>query len=145
MKALIVFSAVISFFIIMPLSYMLSDIQPPYEFDVDKSYIVPHRAIGGRQLTVHWHVKRVNRICPGTITRFIVDAKTGARISYDPTLAAKSIDLKDNTFDRTFYLPEGIAPGVKYYYAEGNYACNPLQRFYPLLARTPRLTFEVIE
>lgn len=145
MKLITALTFFISAFFIMPLAYMLADVQPPYEYDAEHSYIVPSTTPSGRQMLVHWHFVRVNRVCPGAITRYIVDQRTGARLSYDPTAAARTIDVGDKYLDRTFYLPAAISPGMKWYYSEGEYACNPLQRLYPLRVRTPRLSFEVKE
>lgn len=125
------------------LAFMSADTTPPYEYDVAESYVIPEQTQAGHQLTVHWKIK-VNRICPGTIVRTIVDTKTGIRVSYDPTPAANTLETVDHELNRTFMLPTGIPPGAKWYYSDGDYACNLLQRFYPLHVRTPRLPFTVL-
>lgn len=145
MKYIVALVWFVTLTIIAPLSYMIADNQPPYEYDSESSYIIPVRTGAGQQITVHWKFARINRVCLGTITRYIVDQHTNARISYDPTAAAVTIEFGMDYLERTFYLPQGVAPGKKWYYAEGSYACNPLQRFYPLVTRTPRLSFEVTE
>ncbi len=142
MKYVVALVAVMST-LLAPLVYMLADNQPPYVYDAEQSYVVPSRTTTGRQITVHWKLKQINRVCPGSITRYIVDDETGLRLSYDPTAAAKTIEVGDDYLDRTFYLPHGISPGKKWYYSEGDYSCNPLQYFYPLRTRTPRISFEV--
>ncbi len=142
---MIILSAVVSVFVITPLAYMFADNQPPYEYGMDGSYVVPQHTQSGHQLRVHWKLKKVNRICIGSITRVIVDDVTGFKISYDPTPATKNIDMEDGTLDRTFYLPPLISPGRKWYYSDAEFACNLLQRLYPLRVRTPRLGFEVTE
>ena len=144
-RGMIAFSVVFTLLIVMPISYMLGDTQPPYEYDASRSYVIPQHTAAGKQITVHWHFLRINRICVGRITRHIVDQMTGVNISYDPTLAAATVEVGMDSLDRTFFLPQGILPGMKWYFAEGEYACNPLQRFYPLVTRTPRLSFEVTE
>lgn len=136
---------VFSLLIVAPAAYMVADRTPPYEYDASRSYIIPLITLTGRQMTVHWQFKRVNRICAGSITRYVVDDKTKTRFSYDPTPAASTIDIGEDHLDRTFFLPQGIPPGKKWYYADAEFACNPLQRLYPLRVRTPRLSFEVIE
>jgi hypothetical protein len=130
-------------FVIAPLVYMLADNTPPYEYDAAKSYVVPSPTPSGQQLTVHWEFKVINRVCIGSVTRVIVDVKTKTRITYDPSSAARTIEFGDKYLDRTFFLPPLITPGEKEYYSEGEYACNPLQKFYPLRVTTPRLTFFV--
>jgi len=142
-KGMIAVSAAFSVLVVAPVSYMLFDNQPPYEYDADNSYVIPARTPAGRQMLVHWKFSRVNRICVGSITRYIVDKDTGVRVSYDPTPAAKNINEGDSALDRTFFLPPDTVPGKKWYYADGEYACNPLQHLYPLRVRTPRLSFEV--
>jgi hypothetical protein len=72
-----------------------------------------------------------------------VDVKTKERISYDPTLASRGVEVGDKFLERTFYLPAGITKGEKEYYADASFECNPLQMFYPLHVRTPRLRFTI--
>lgn len=142
-RVVVTVSALFSTFIIGPLAYMLADNQLPYEYDVDASYVIPDVTPSGRQMTVHWKLKKVNRVCRGAITRTIVDRDTGVKTTYDPTPAAQTIDLGDMTLDRTFYLPPLITPGRKWYYSDAEFACNLLQQFYPLRTVTPRLPFTV--
>lgn len=144
-KGMIAASAVFTLLVITPLSYMIGDNAPPYEYDVGNSFVIPSHTLAGRQMMVHWKLSRVNRICPGSITRYIVDQETNVRISYDPTAAARTIEAADSSLDRTFFLPPGISPGKKWYYADAEFACNPLQHFFPLRVRTPRLSFEVVD
>lgn len=142
-KIIVSFSAFMSLFMIAPMAFMLADNQPPYEYDADGSYVVPNKTPSGNQIRVHWKFKSVNRICSGSITRSIVDVKTKERITYDPTIASTTVELGDKALDRTFFLPSGITRGEKEYYADAAFACNPLQRFFPLHVRTPRLRFFV--
>lgn len=143
MKKLIISSAVLSA-LIVPVSYMAFDNQPPYEYDVEHSYIVPSVTPAGRQMTVHWKLTKVYRVCVGSITKHVVDQDTTVRFSYDPTPAARTIDIIDgDVLHRTFFLPPDVTTGMKWYFADGEFACNPLQHFYPLRVRTPRLSFEV--
>ena len=143
LKLILVFVAAFSLFVIAPISYMAFDNMPPYEYDAEKSYIVPKETPAGRQMTVSWKLKKINRVCIGSITRHVVDQDTMVRFSYDPTAAAATIDISDDVLNRTFFLPPNVATGKKWYYADAEFACNPLQRFYPLRVRTPRLSFEV--
>lgn len=123
-------------------AYLLADNQPPYIYDIEQSYVIPSRASPGHQVAVHWSIK-VNRLCPGSIVRTIVDARTGARMSYDPTPGDMTIEPTDTVLDRTFLLPQGMGLGPKIYRANAEYACNPLQRIWPLKVQTPDLLFEV--
>jgi hypothetical protein len=142
-RGMLTIVAVFSLMVIAPIAYMLADNQPPYVYDEGKSYVVPSVTTAGRQMTVYWHFKKVNRVCIGSITRHVVDQDTGVRFSYDPTAAARTVELGDNLLTRTFFLPPDVTPGKKWYYADAEFACNPLQRIYPLRVRTPRLSFEV--
>lgn len=138
-------SAAVSMFIIAPLAYMVADTQPPYEYDAEMSYIIPAKTQKGHQVTVHWKFSKVNRYCPGWVTRSVVDQQTGARVTYDPRPVSSKSNVDNDGLDRTFFLPQGITPGLKWYYADAEFACNPLQHIYPLRVRTPRLSFEVLE
>jgi hypothetical protein len=144
MRIVIVFSALVSALIIAPVSYMMADNQVPYEYDYATSYMFPARPHLDRQVTMHWVIRRVNRICPGHIVRIITD-ESGARVTYDPTPAAMDIHLGDKYMDRTFFLPPNLKPGPHFYKNVGYYACNPLQRFWPLVVETRAVPFEVVE
>ena len=125
--------------------FMLADNQPPYVYDVSQSYVKPNPTIPGHQVEVFWKLKKINRICPGSNVRTIVDERTGASFSYDATPAMATIKFGDDHLSRTFLLPDGISTGRKIYRANLEYACNPLQRFWPLKVQTPDLHFEVEE
>ena len=122
--------------------FMLADNQQPYIYLAEKSYVRPDPAAPGHQILVHWEFK-VNRVCPGLIVRTLVDARTGAKISYDPILALGTIKMGDTSLERTFLLPEGMLPGHKIYRANAEYVCNPLHRIWPLKVQTPDIHFEV--
>jgi hypothetical protein len=124
------------------IAFMFADNQPPYSYIVEKSYVIPNPSHAGHQVLIHWEFK-INRLCPGTIVRTIVDAKTGATISYDPTPALSTVKIGDTFLERTFFLPEGIRPGPKLYRANAEYVCNPLHRVWPLKVQTPDIPFEV--
>lgn len=145
MRFTVILVALLTLLVIAPMSYMIADTEPPYEFDAEQSYVIPSKTAAGHQIVVHWHIIRVNRVCPGMITRYIVDDRTMTKISYDAVPSARQVELGARELNRTFLLPSGIQPGKKWYYSEGYYACNPLQHFYPLIVRTPRLSFEVTE
>ena len=137
-------SAIVSV-VIAWVTFMTFDTTPPYEYDAGSSYVIPSKTQAGHQVTVHWKLSRVNRVCPGTVTRSVVDAVTKVRITYDPALAAQSVVPGDDELNRTFLLPSGISPGKKLYYADGSYGCNLLQRWWkPLVVRTPTLEFEIL-
>lgn len=121
---------------------MFADNQPPYTYDAEHSYIKPDPSDGGKQVIVHWAIK-VNRLCPGSIYRTIVDARTGAKVTYDATPAFLSIKQDDTVLERSFHLPEEILSGPKIYRANAEYYCNPLQRFFPLKVQTPDIKFTV--
>lgn len=145
MKMVIVLAAAVSFLLIAPIVYMYLDNVPPYEYDAGKSYIVPSRAHVEHQVTIHWAITKINRICRGYVVRFIIDADTGVKTTYDATPAATSVERGDTELDRTFTLPPNVAPGVKIYRSEGFYSCNPLQQLWPLRVVTPDIRFEVVQ
>jgi hypothetical protein len=145
MKHLFITTACFSLFIVAPITAMLTDNTPPFEFDAANSYIIPQRTAAGRQITVHWKIKDLRRICPGAVSRTIVDADSGARTTYDPQPAAASVDTMDEFLDKTFMLPSHLSPGKKIYRATIDYRCNPLQHFWPLHVVTPDLPFEVVD
>ena len=126
------------------LAYMAADNQHPYTYNVEKSYVKPNPAAAGRQITVHWEFV-THRTCPGAIVRTIVDARTGAKVSYDPTPALGTVRMGDISMERTFFLPEEMLPGPKLYRSNAEYICNPLHRIWPLKVQTPDIAFEVKE
>jgi hypothetical protein len=143
------FSVIFTILVIAPLTYMLADNQPPYEYLTGRSYLTPLVAKQGSQMTVHWEL-RVNRYCPGVVSRTIIDEKTGVRISYDPVLviAEPGVSLQFGPdrvmlLNRSFTLPLTIDPGPKLYRAYIEFHCNPLQFIWPLRVKTPDLEFVV--
>lgn len=145
MRSVLVFSIVVSFFLIAPIAYMTADNAPPYVYDVKNSYVVPLRPRVQFQVTVHWALKRVNRVCPGFLVRYIIDADTMVKTTYDAIPVADNVDANATELNRTFLLSPNITPGPKIYRAEGFYSCNPLQHIWPLRVVTPDLHFEVVE
>lgn len=143
MKIAIMFSALVSFLIIMPLVYMFADNEPPYVFDVERSYITPVRVQSLEPVIVHWYLLKINRICPGIIIRYIVDSKTGIKTTYDATNAVVPDNKDDRELERVFFLPQGITPGPKIYRSDGLYVCNMVHRFWPLHVLSPDLHFDV--
>jgi hypothetical protein len=78
------------------LAFMVADTAPPYEYDVERSYIVPSKAHDGDQITVMWKLAKINRICPGSNRRILFDPRTRVILaSYDPTPAAVSESIHD--------------------------------------------------
>lgn len=125
-------------------AYMLFDTEPPYTYDATRSFIEPDRASGGDELTANWKVK-VNRFCPGTMQRQLFDPKTGAIIStYDAVpMAPAGFVGPDGYLRRNFMLPRAISKGRTGYRVNLCFACNPLQKQYPICTVTPDLFFEV--
>lgn len=128
------------------IAFMAADNQPPYEYDVVNSYVVPSLADDGDQITVKWKLSRINRICPGSNRRVLFDRTTGVILAvYDPTPAAISSSIKDGYLNRTFLLPRGALPsGEIGYRATVCYECNLFQKFIkPLCVTTPDLMFRI--
>jgi hypothetical protein len=127
-------------------AFMVADTTPPYEYDIERSFIVPSRAHDGDQITVRWALAKVNRICPGSNRRVLFDPKTHVILaSYDPTPAAVSESIQNGYLNRTFLLPRGVLPSGKVgYRANVCYECNLFQKFIkPLCVATPNLFFQV--
>lgn len=128
-------------------AFMAADNTPPYEYDAERSHIVPSKANDGDQITVMWKIKKVNRVCPGANKRVLFDPQTKVILAaYDPTPAAVSDSLRDGYLNRTFLLPRSVLPpGVIGYRATICYECNPFQKIVrPLCVTTPELFFEVL-
>ena len=128
------------------IAFMAADNQPPYEYDVVNSYVVPSLADDGDQITVKWKLSRINRICPGSNCCVLFDKTTGVILAaYDPTPAAISSSIKDGYLNRTFLLPRGALPsGEIGYRATVCYECNLFQKFIkPLCVTTPDLMFRI--
>lgn len=143
MRHIIIAASIITILFITPLAYMLADNQPPYVYDTENSYIVPQQNRVDHQATAHWSFKRVNRLCPGLVYRVIVDVNSGAQTIFDP-VPASVISMKATYINRTFTLPPNLAPGPQLYRAHIAFRCNALQRFWPLMVRTPDLPFQVV-
>lgn len=118
------------------LSFMVFDSAPPYEWDGGEVH--PDPAPDGAQISVCWKL-RINRICPGTIQRQIIDSRAEVH-NYDPVLAAAKEDVSAH-FCVTFALPLGLPRGPAKYRVHAAYACNPLQYVWPIRVTTPEITF----
>lgn len=121
---------------LFPLSYMFFDNEYPYTWRGGE--IVPDPAPDGAQVSAHWHMV-INRICPGTVQRQIIDSQ-GVIHNYDPVAAASGFAVKDD-FWVTFKLPINMPPGPAKYRVHGTYYCNPLQYIWPLHVTTPEISF----
>lgn len=127
--------------------FMWFDTTPPYEFDTDGSYVIPHKAEEGMQIRVVWKIKKFNRFCPGTNVRQLFDPVTKVKLAiYDPVPVAARSELNEDKFlVRTFLLPRELMPGTVGYRSTQSFICNPLQHIRPLVVTTPDLFFEVAE
>lgn len=127
--------------------FMAADNTPPYEYDAEKSYIVPSKASDGDQITVMWKIKKTQRLCPGANNRVLFDPQTKVILaSYDTTPASLTDSLKHGYLNRTFQLPRSVLPpGRVGYRATICYECNLFQKLAkPLCVTTPELFFEIV-
>lgn len=122
-------------FVALPMYWVL-DNAPPYAWESGE--VVPDPAPDGSQVSVHWRLK-IARICPGVIQRQIIDAREEVH-NYDPVLAAAREDVNPE-FWVTFKLPLGLPLGISKYRVHASYACNPLQRWWPIRVTTPEIPF----
>lgn len=126
------------------LAVMLLDGIDPYEYDTDYSKVLPNPAKMGDTVTVEWKIK-VNRICPGTTSRVLRDAKTNVVVAvYDEVPIATNIGYGDTKVIRTFPLPTGLTGEVKYR-STLCFKCNFVQKFIPLCMQTPELPFRITD
>lgn len=134
---------------VVPVSRAAFDTDHPYEFVVESSYIVPPEFDDslGQQMTVHWAIE-IRRTCPGSVVRYIIDARSGAKTTFDKTDATMTVSVGDHFMDKTFFLPPGLRPGRKIYRSDVEYSCNWLQDLVPSLRiryTTPDLSFTILE
>lgn len=125
------------------LAVMLLDNERPYEYDLEKSYVIPNPAPQGAVVTVNWALAKVNRSCPGSLQRYFRDMSTGEIVaSLDATYMLHAIKRGDKRLPRSFELPPNLPPVVGYS-AEVCAQCNLLQRVFPLCFTTPEVVFRV--
>ncbi len=124
------------------LAVMSLDNEPPYVWDASETSITPNPAKGGEMVTVNWKMT-INRICPGSSSRSLIDADTGMVIAtYDATPVSAVIRTGDKSLIRTFQLPRGLPPRVGYK-STICFRCNVLQALMPLCVSTPTIKFRV--
>lgn len=124
-------------------AYMWMDNVLPTEYMEVGAKIVPDPVEDGGRVTVHLKVRR-NRACPGYVHRHLRDATTGKTVAiYDPVPASMSFAIGDSDTAKTFELPEGLPPRVKYQ-ARICFRCNLLQDLRPLCTDAPDIVFSVI-
>lgn len=134
--------------IFAPTLWMAMDRDLPYERV--SGTIVPAAPVPGDFISVQWDI-RVRRLCPPSeprnVTRQIVTS-TGHIIDYAPVEGTfgtgNGVEKMPTTeLVRTFQLPRDLQPGPATYYSKACFACNPLQRFWPVCVDKPKLTFEI--
>jgi hypothetical protein len=124
------------------LAWMILDNQLPAEYLDQDAVIIPDPAEQGGRVTAKIKVKR-NRVCPGTVSRLLRDDTTGQVVAiYDPVPAAFGRIGGSGLTSKTFELPEGLPPVVRYQ-AEVCFQCNALQILRPLCTRVPDIVFRV--
>ena len=124
------------------LAVMHLDNDPPYVWDEAETTITPNPARGGEMVTVNWKMS-IDRVCPGSSSRSLIDADTGLVIAtYDATPISAVVQTGDRNLIRTFQLPRGLPPRVGYK-STICFRCNVLQALMPLCVSTPTLTFRV--
>lgn len=125
-------------------AYMIADVEPPYVYYGEESYIIPSSAEKGEQMVVHWKVKQ-NRYCPGYTVRQLFDPKTTAIIAtYDTAQMAPVNSVSPEGYlIRTFTLPRAISSGRTGYRTVVCFSCNPLRRLVPVCEMSPYLYFNI--
>lgn len=126
-------------------AWMMADNEPPYIYDQESSRIAPDPAPQGAMVTADWNLKKVNRVCPGTVQRFFRDANTKRMVAtLDTTEVSRAVKVGDNSLPRSFQLPPNLPARVEYS-ALVCFECNPLQQRFPLCIMTPTITFGVLQ
>lgn len=126
--------------------YMLLDDQMPLVYEQNGAVIMPDPAEQGGRVIVKLTVTKW-RSCPGFVHRQLRDEGTAKTIAlYDP-IPETMADIPVGTttqIGKTFELPEGLPPVVRYQ-ATVCFRCNVLQDFRPLCAKTPDIVFRVTQ
>jgi hypothetical protein len=115
----------------------------PTEYMEYGAKIIPDPVEDGGRIVVQIRVRR-NRSCPGYVHRLLRDAETGKVVAiYDPIPVSLTWAYGDTETAKTFEIPEGMPPRVKYQ-AKVCFRCNPLQELFPLCTDVPDIVFSVI-
>lgn len=122
---------------------MWQDTTLPTEYMEVGARIIPDPVEDGGRVTVYMEVKH-NRLCPGYIHRQLRDAWTGKIVAmYDPIPVSLNWVVGDKETAKTFELPQGLPPRVKYQ-AKICFRCNPLQELFPLCTDAPDIVFSIV-
>ena len=123
--------------------WMALDDLLPTEYLEEGAKIVPNPVEDGGRVRVLIKVKR-NRMCPGTVYRTLRNAETGKiEAVYDPVPSMQASMMGDLMVTKTFELPEGLPPLMKYQ-ARICFHCNLLQNLRPICTDAPDIFFRVI-
>lgn len=142
------------FFAIVPtiaaavFGFLAADNTHPFDYIAEGSYIKPPTGRPGEQVIVSWSVRQNRSICPGIVTRQLIDVNTKEVVAmYDPVFATRG-PVTNNRLNISFAMPKTIPTGWIGYRANLEYTCNWLQQAFPSFAiryQTPMLLFKVQE
>jgi hypothetical protein len=124
---------------------MSADREPPF-VRLPESRIIPFDVRSEQTFDVHWELYvNTHRVCHpvGLVKRSIIDS-AGKVTSFEdvPSIAdPKNLRTK---LDRQLKLPMGITTGPARYHAETCFACNPVQKLWPICITQPDIPFNVL-
>jgi hypothetical protein len=137
--------SLIGAFVIVPVTYMAADREPPF-YRTEESHIVPNAVRLEEPFEAKWvlHVNKSRRCVPvGLVHRTIIDSAGGVK-ELEPVPAIADLNNKSSQLTRQMIMPMGVTAGPARYHAEACFACNPIQRLYPICITEPDISFTVL-
>ncbi len=136
----------LSIAIVGPLTWMIMDREPPYTRLAGE--MIPAHPRQGDFVSVRWTID-VHKLCPPSeprnVTRRVVDS-VGTFTDYAPVegvFGASGRGVQQQSITRAFQLPSSIEPGPARYHSTACFACNPVQKLFPVCVSTPEIQFTI--
>jgi hypothetical protein len=132
--------------IVAPVTWMLFDRIPPYEFTAVE--ITPKYVFQGGEIYITFTVRQLRPVCsPGLAYREFKEEKSGKMHTFDPVIRAEPPVVINNQFTRIARLPESMTPGPIEYRGLACYTCNPIHSWlrWPVCSATPNGQFIIVE
>lgn len=138
-------AAFVSVALFGPALWMVLDRDPP--FVVTNGRVDPITPVVNSSISVTWDVHPVRSCQPSssaTVTRAIVDSK-GVKHVYAPVPAVYGTPAQREVGEihRMIPLPNNII-GPARYSSVACYACNPIQKYWPICIELPEIPFEIV-
>jgi hypothetical protein len=141
-----VIAAAVLLCIIVPLTWLISDRDPPLILTSGEA--VPSTVTVGGTFTLKWKYKPTEKACNGVVSWVIVDSEhtRWTKPSATSALSFRILDSHDKAVvGRYHIMPSGASPGVATIHTSADFVCNFTQHWWPIHDDYPDITINVLD